>query len=334
MENEELKQETISSTETEPATDQGAQTTETAPATEDIPSMSEFESQINHSFRKLKAGDIVTGTVIGISDTEVTVDLNSYAEGIIKLEELSNDPRFSIKADIRIGEEISATVLREDREGNILLSRKQADDVLAWDTLKTMMADRTPVTVKVAQVVNAGVVTYLHGIRAFIPASKLDINYVEDLSTYVGKELTVQVITVDEEKKKLVLSAKDLLLEQAIAEKNSRAAKLTTGTVLSGKVEKLMPFGAFVDLGNGLSGLVHVSQISEKHIKTPAEVLKVGDAVKVRVRDVKDGKISLSMKTVNEKDEAAEANDAPMEFSTGGEATTGLAELLKNIKLS
>lgn len=301
---------------------------------ENIPSMAEFESQIDHSFRKLKPGDIVTGTVIGISDTEVTVDLNSYTEGIIKLEELSNDPRFSIKADIQIGEEISATVLKEDREGNILLSRKQADDILAWDTLKKMMDERTPVTVKIAQVVNAGVVTYLQGIRAFIPASKLALTYVEDLSTFVGKELAVQVITVDKEKKKLVLSAKDLLLAQAVAEKNNRASQLAVGSILSGKVEKLMPFGAFVDLGDGLSGLVHISQISDKRIKTPSEVLKVGDEVKVRVRDVKDGKISLSMKNLNAKDEAVDTQAGPREFSSGGEATTGLAELLKNIKLS
>lgn len=338
MENEELKQETVPETgdaQTEAQAPQAERNAD-AQAAEPIPSMAEFESQIDHSFRKLKAGDIVTGTVIGISDTEVTVDLNSYAEGIIKLEELSNDPRFSIKADIQVGEEISATVLREDREGNILLSRKQADDVLAWDTLKAMMAERTPATVKVAQVVNAGVVTYLHGIRAFIPASKLSLDYVEDLSTFVGKELLVQVITVDPEKKKLVLSAKDLLLEQAIAEKNNRAASLAIGSVMSGKVEKLMPFGAFVDLGNGLSGLVHISQISEKHIKSPGEVLKVGDVVNVRVRDVKDGKISLSMKMADGKEgnETAQASRTPMEFSTGGEATTGLAELLKNIKLS
>jgi small subunit ribosomal protein S1 len=322
MENEELKQTT------------DAPQVETATKEEKIPSMAEFESQIDHSFRKLKPGDIVTGTVIGISDTEVTVDLNSYTEGIIKLEELSNDPRFSIKADIQIGEEISAIVLKENREGNILLSRRQADDILAWDTLKKMMEEHTPVTVKVAQVVNAGVVTYLQGIRAFIPASKLALTYVEDLSTFVGKELVVQVITVDKEKKKLVLSAKDLLLAQAVAEKNNRASQLAIGSILSGKVEKIMPFGAFVDLGDGLSGLVHISQISDKRIKTPGEVLKVGDEVKVRVRDVKDGKISLSMKNLSAKDEAVETPTGPREFSSGGEATTGLAELLKNIKLS
>ena len=322
MENEELKQTT------------DAPQVETATKEEKIPSMAEFESQIDHSFRKLKPGDIVTGTVIGISDTEVTVGLNSYTEGIIKLEELSNDPRFSIKADIQIGEEISAIVLKENREGNILLSRRQADDILAWDTLKKMMEEHTPVTVKVAQVVNAGVVTYLQGIRAFIPASKLALTYVEDLSTFVGKELVVQVITVDKEKKKLVLSAKDLLLAQAVAEKNNRASQLAIGSILSGKVEKIMPFGAFVDLGDGLSGLVHISQISDKRIKTPGEVLKVGDEVKVRVRDVKDGKISLSMKNLSAKDEAVETPTGPREFSSGGEATTGLAELLKNIKLS
>lgn len=312
-----------------------AQSADNTPAEpESIPSMSEFEAQINRSFRKLMPGDIVTGTVIGISDSEVTVDLNSYAEGIIKLEELSNDPRFSIKADVRLGEEISATVLREDRSGNILLSRRQADDVLAWDKLRAMLADRTPAAVKIAQAVNGGVVTYLHGIRAFIPASKLDINYVEDLGSYVGRELTVQVITADEAAGKLVLSAKDIALEKAISEKNSRAARLPIGSVVSGKVEKIMPFGAFIDLGSGLSGLVHISQICEKRIKSANEVLRTGETVNVKILDVKDGKISLSIKAVNEKDETEDAEAAPLEYSSGEEATTGLGALLKNIKLS
>lgn len=309
-------------------------TAKAAPEPEIIPSMEEFEAEISRSFRKLEPGDIVKGTVIGISDTEVTVDLGCYAEGIIKLEELSNDPRFSIKADIAIGEEISATVLREDREGNILLSRRQADDVLAWDVLKEMAANETVATVKIAQAVNGGVVTYLNGIRAFIPASKLDVNYVEELSAYVGKDLQVQVLTVDEAQKKLVLSAKDIALKKAIAEKNSRAAGLPIGAVVSGRVEKIMPFGAFVDLGNGLSGLVHISQICEKRIKSANEVIKVGEEVHVKILDVKDGKISLSIKAVNEKDEVEEAEEVPLEYSSGEDATTGLGALLKNIKLS
>ncbi len=305
-----------------------------APA-EPVPSMDDFKDEITRSFRKLKQGDIVKGTVIGISETEVTLDLGCYAEGIIKLEELSNDPRFSIKADVTVGEEITATVLREDKEGNILLSRKQADDVLAWETLKQLLTDRTPVTVKVAQEVKGGVVTYLHGIRAFIPASKLTAGYVEDLSSFVGQEIQVQVITADEENKKLVLSGKDLAMEKERAEKNSRAASLPVGTVTTGKVEKIMPFGAFVAIGDGLSGLVHISQMSTKRIKTPNEVVKVGDEVTVRVRDVKDGKISLTMRISDEKEERSKDVDAgPREYSSGGEAVTGLGALLKNIKLN
>lgn len=316
----------------EPVTAPAEETT----ATETTPSMDDFKDEISQSFRKLESGDIVKGTVIGVSDTEVTVDLGCYAEGIIKLEELSNDPRFSIKADIKVGEEISAKVLREDKEGNILLSRKQADDVLAWDTLKQMMADRTIATVKVAQEVKSGVVTYLNGIRAFIPASKLAAGYVEDLSTFVGKEIEVQVITADQENKKLVLSAKDVALEKAREEKKSRIANLPIGTVVTGKVEKIMQFGVFVDIGDGLSGLVHISQMSTKRIKTPDEVVKVGDEVKVKIRAVKDGKISLSMRAVEEKDKPQEAveSSGPREYSSGGEAATSLGSLLKNIKLS
>ncbi len=316
----------------EPVTTPAEETT----ATETTPSMDDFKDEISQSFRKLESGDIVKGTVIGVSDTEVTVDLGCYAEGIIKLEELSNDPRFSIKADIKVGEEISAKVLREDKEGNILLSRKQADDVLAWDTLKQMMADHTIATVKVAQEVKSGVVTYLNGIRAFIPASKLAAGYVEDLSTFVGKEIEVQVITADQENKKLVLSAKDVALEKAREEKKSRIANLPIGTVVTGKVEKIMQFGVFVDIGDGLSGLVHISQMSTKRIKTPDEVVKVGDEVKVKIRDVKDGKISLSMRAVEEKDKPQEAveSSGPREYSSGGEAATSLGSLLKNIKLS
>ncbi|MBE5962691.1 MAG: S1 RNA-binding domain-containing protein [Lachnospiraceae bacterium] len=302
--------------------------------TESIPSMSEFEDEITKSFHTLKEGDIVTGTVIGVSDTEVTVDLSYYAEGLIKLEELSNDPRFSIKADMIIGDQVTATVIGEDRDGNILLSRKQADDVLSWESLEDMLKNKTIAKVKVAEAVNAGVVTYLKGIRAFIPASKLALEYVEDPSVYVGKELEVYVITADRDTKKLVLSAKDVLRDHAASEKNDRISHLQIGLVTKGKVDKIMPFGAFVQLSDGLSGLVHISQICGKHIKSPSEVVKVGDEVNVKILDVKDGKISLSMKAVEETEEVLDdVNEAPMEFSTGEDATTGLGALLKGIKL-
>lgn len=299
-----------------------------------VPSMDDFKDELSHSFRKLQPGDIVKGTVIGVSDTQVTIDLGSYSEGIIKIDELSNDPRFSIKADIAVGDVVSATVLREDREGNILLSMKQADDVLAWDKLREMKENRTISKVKVATAVKAGVTTYLQGIRAFIPASQLALEYVEDTEAFVGKELDVVVHDVDEEDSKLVLSAKEVLRDRAAKDKTSRISRLQVGLVTTGKVEKITTFGAFVNIGEDLSGLVHISQICGRRLKSVREVLNEGDEVTVKIMDVKDGKISLSMKAVEEKEEVLDdaVEEAAEEYSDGGTTGTGLAALLAGLK--
>lgn len=302
--------------------------------TERIPSMAEFEAELESSFKKLKEGDIVKGSVIGVSETEVTVDLGSYSEGIIKLEELSNDPRFSIKADIHVGDEVSAEVLYEDAEGRIFLSRKNAYDMLSWDALKEMHANKTVSNVKIAEAVNSGVITYLNGIRAFIPASQLSLQYVEDLQSFVGEKLDVQVIEVNQDDNKLILSAKELLKEKALADKNSRISKLQPGLILTGKVETIVPYGAFINIGEDLSGLVHISQICGRRIKSPKEVIKEGDTVTVKVIDIKDGKISLSMKAVEENAEILEdVEEAAFEYTSGEDASTSLASLLGKFKL-
>lgn len=308
--------------------------TETVAEPEIIPSMEEFESEINQSFKKIHEGDIIKGSVIGVSDTEVTIDLGYYTEGIIPLEELSNDPRFSIKADIQIGEEISAIVIQEDDgEGHILLSIKQANDVLAWDTLKEAMDSKKIYSVKIAEVVNSGVITYLEGIRAFIPASQLTLTYVDDLDAWVGKTIDVVIITVDSEKSKLVLSGKEVERDRAICERNSKISNLQIGLVTTGTIEKITTYGAFVSIGDGLSGLVHISQICGKRIKSPKEVVQEGQEVKVKIIDVKDGKVSLSMKAVEEREEVInDVEEAPVEYISEGSATTGLGALLAGFK--
>lgn len=302
--------------------------------TQAIPSMAEFEAELENSFKKLKEGDIVTGTVIGVSETEVTVDLGSYSEGIIKLEELSNDPRFSIKADIQIGDEVSAEVLYEDMEGRIFLSRKNAYDILSWDALKEMQKNKTVSNVKIAEAVNSGVITYLNGIRAFIPASQLSLQYVDDLESFVGQKLDVQVIEVNQDNNKLILSAKELLKEKALEDKNSRISKLQPGLIVTGKVETIVPYGAFVNIGEDLTGLVHISQICGRRIKSPKEVIKEGDDVTVKIIDIKDGKISLSMKAVAENDEVLDdVEEASFEYHSDEEASTSLGSLLSKLKL-
>ena len=303
---------------------------------EEMLSMSDFEDEINRSFKKVREGDILSGTVIGVTEAEVALDLGYYAEGIIKLEELSNDPRFSIKADIQVGDKVSAMVLREDDgQGNILLSMKRAAEVLAWDRLKEYMENRTILEVKLANAVNGGLVTYLEGIRAFVPASQLALTYVEELEEWEGKTLEVMVITVEEEKGKLVLSGKEVAREKAEADRNSKINKLQKGLVTTGVIEKIAPYGCFVNIGEDLTGLVHISQICGKHIKSPNEVVKLGEEVKVKILDVKDGKISLSIKAVEEKEDVLEeVEEAPVEYTSGEEATTGLGSLLKGIKLN
>ena len=225
-------------------------------------SMKDYEKELEASFRTIKEGDVVKGTVIDVNEEEVTLDLKYYAQGIIKAEDMSADPSFSLLQDVKEGEELEAVVVSmDDGQGNILLSRKEANETLGWDVLQNDLEEKKDLSVKVTEAVNGGVVAYVEGIRGFIPASQLALSYVEDPSEYVGKKLTVRVITVDKEKEKLVLSAKEILREQEKEAHDHKVAMIVPGTVLEGTVESLQPYGAFVDLKDGLSGLVHISQI-------------------------------------------------------------------------
>ena len=298
-------------------------------------SMKDYERELEASFRKISEGDLISGTVIDVNEEEVTLDLKYYAQGIIKAEDMSNDPAFSLLNDVKAGDVIEATVIRmDDGQGNILLSKKEANEVLSWDVLEQMKEEKTDVTVKVSEAVNGGVVAYVEGIRGFIPASQLDLNYVEDPSAYVGKTLKVRVITVDQEKEKLVLSAKEILKEQQKEEHDHKVAMIVPGTILEGTVESLQTYGAFIDLKDGLSGLVHISQICQKRIKKPSEVLKAGDKVKVKVLNTNDGKISLSIKAVAEEQEASEVEDFDTaSFSSNENVGTSLGDLFAKLKL-
>ena len=201
-----------------------------------------------------------------------------------------------------MGDVVEATVIKtDDGEGNILLSRKEANDVLAWEKLQQMLEEETTVKVRIKESVPSGVVAYLEGIRAFIPASQITLDYVEDTDAWIGKEIEAKVITVDQEKEKLVLSGKVVARAAEQEERNHRISMIVPGTVLEGTVENLMPYGAFIGLGNGLSGLVHISQICERRIGKPSEVLKVGQKVKAKVLNTNDNKISLSMKALEEE---------------------------------
>ncbi len=299
-------------------------------------SMADFEEELNASLKQIHEGDVITGTVIDVIEDEVVLDLKYYTEGVIRKEDFSADPTLNLKEAVQVGDEISATVVRRDGgQGQIMLSKKDAANLVAWDKLRSLKDRQENIRVKVAGVVKSGVIAYVEDIRGFIPASKLALDYVDedDLNDWLGKELEVRVITVDEDDGKLVLSAKEILREKEAEEKKARISNVQVGLVTEGKVESIQPYGAFIDLGNGLTGLVHISQICEKRIKTPAAVLHVGDEVKVKVIAVKDGKLSLSMKALQDV-AAEEIQEETVELPESEELTTNLGALFANIKLS
>ena len=296
--------------------------------------MADYTRELEASFRTIREGDIISGSVIDVNEEGVTLDLGYYAPGVIKTADLSKDPGFSVLTDVHVGDVLEGTVMKkDDGAGNILISCVEAAEVLGWDKLAQYQEEKTAVTVKVSEVVNKGVVAFVEGIRGFVPASQLALDYVEDLERFIGKTLEVRVITVDKDKKKLVLSAKDILKEKEAERLNHKVSMIVPGSILEGRVESLMPYGAFVDLGDGLNGLVHISQISQKRIKKPSEALNVGDVVKVKVLNTNNNKISLSIKEALESSQPDEIEEKQAEEYSSNEAVgTSLAALLKGLK--
>ena len=188
------------------------------------------------------------------------------------------------------------------------------DTLLAWEKIKEYMEQKTVLDLTVYEIVNKGVIVMVEGIRGFIPASRLDVKHVEDLNAWLDRPVKARIIEADMEKGKLVLSAREVIRE-----------------VRKGTVESLQSYGAFVDLGDGISGLLHISQISTRRLKHPGEVLKEGQEVTVKVIKNQDGKIGLSMRALVEDQEQAE--EEAIEIPKSEEIGTSLGDLFKNIKL-
>jgi len=206
-----------------------------------------------------------------------------------------------------------------------------------WAKLTEYLNEKTVLNVKIGGVVNAGVIAYVDNVRGFIPASRLSLEHVEDLNEWLHKKIKVRVITADPQKKRLVLSAREILREEARAkaaeERQTAMEQTSVGDVMEGTVETLKDYGAFVRLENGLSGLVHVSQISDKRVTSPDKVLKEGETVKVKVIAIKDGKLSLSMKALLEKSAEESDHNRDYKLPKSESISTNLGSLLANLKL-
>ncbi|HJB19105.1 MAG TPA: S1 RNA-binding domain-containing protein [Candidatus Bariatricus faecipullorum] len=223
----------------------------------------------------------------------------------------------------------NTAAMEQETAENMADYEEHLDDANPWNIVADYMEKKTILPVKVEGIVNGGAIAMVEGIRGFIPASRLSLSYIEDLESYLLKDIEVRVIEADQASGRLILSAREILREKEQKAREELLASVKVGSVLTGTVESLQSYGAFVRLENGLSGLVHISQISTERIKTPGQVLNIGDTVSVKVIGIKDGKISLSMKALMEDKKKEE--ETHVELPKSESIGTSLGDLLKNL---
>lgn len=211
------------------------------------------------------------------------------------------------------------------------------DTLIAWEKIYKYKETGEILPVTVSGIVNKGVIALVEGVRGFIPVSRLDINHVEDTNDWLGKDIRVRVIEADMEKSKLVLSAREILREESSAARKAQRelaiSKIEVGSVVEGKVDSLQSYGAFIDLGDNVTGLVHISQISNSHIKSPKEALEIGQTIQAKVIKNENGKISLSIKELLEEKRISEEEEIKNNIPKVESIGTSLADLLSGLKL-
>lgn len=253
------------------------------------------------SFKDIHLGSRVTGKVVKITNDEVFVDIGWKSEGIIPFVDEKGVRQIRSQDQLSVGDEITAVVTRvENEEGYTVLSKRQADEAIAQERLAKLAESKEEFQVKVVEVVKGGLLVDI-GLRGFVPASQIQLGYVEDLNKFLGETLRVKIIEFDPAKRKVVLSQRIILEEEKANKRQQLMETLQVGDIVSGVVLRIVNFGAFIDIG-GIDGLLHISEMSYARIKHPSEILKIGDEVKVQVLkfDNTTGRLSLGLKQLQE----------------------------------
>lgn len=261
----------------------------------------DFPEVLEQTMVNFANGDIIEGTVVSVTRNEIMVDVGYKSEGVIPSRELSvqkdNDPR----SILNIGDKVQALVInKEDDDGRLLLSVKRAKYEKAWKEIEKLTKEGSSVKGTVVEVVKGGLIVDI-GVRGFLPASLIDVRRIKDLDSFNGKEIEAKIVEFDRQKNNIVLSRKAYMEEEMSDERQEFLDDLEVGNIKEGKVSSIVNFGAFVDIG-GMDGLVHVSELSWRHVENPNEVVKVGDKVDVKVLEIDTDKsrISLSIKQVTD----------------------------------
>ncbi|KAB1646374.1 MULTISPECIES: 30S ribosomal protein S1 [unclassified Pseudoclavibacter] len=270
-------------------------------AVNDIGSSEDFLAAVEKTLKFFNDGDLITGTVVKIDRDEVLLDVGYKTEGVIPSRELSIKHDVDPDEVVKVGDEVEALVLqKEDKEGRLILSKKRAQYERAWGDVEKIKEADGVVKGTVIEVVKGGLIVDI-GLRGFLPASLIELRRVRDLTPYLGQELEAKILELDKNRNNVVLSRRALLEETQSATRTSFLNELRPGQIRKGVVSSIVNFGAFVDLG-GVDGLVHVSELSWKHIEHASDVVKVGQEVTVEVLSVERDRerVSLSLKATQE----------------------------------
>ncbi len=264
-------------------------------------SIEDLIAAIDATIKPFSDGDLVSGTIVKIDKEEVLVDIGYKSEGVIPARELSLRHDVDPSEIVSLGEQIEALVLqKEDKEGRLILSKKRASYERAWGRIEEYKRAGKIVKGTVIEVVKGGLIVDV-GLRGFLPASLVELRRVRDLQQFVGKELECKIIELDKNRNNVVLSRRAYLEEAHFEQRKDFLANLTVGERRTGTVSSVVNFGAFVDLG-GVDGLVHVSELSWRHVDHPSEVVQVGQEIEVEVLSVEPerDRVSLSLKNTQE----------------------------------
>lgn len=265
---------------------------------EEVQKMSElsFEQMLDESFKTIHNGEVVEGTVIDVKPDEIILNIGYKADGIITKSEYSNDSSLDLTTVVSVGDAMTVKVLKvNDGEGQVLLTYKRLAAEKSNERLKEAFENKEVLKATVTQILGGGLCAEVEGVRVFIPASLVSDSYEKDLSKYDGKEIEFVISEFNPRRNRVIGDRRQLLVAERAEKQRELFARLQVGDTIEGVVKNVTDFGAFVDLG-GVDGLLHISEMSWGRVENPKKVFKVGDNLKVLVKDINDTKVALSLK--------------------------------------
>ncbi len=272
-----------------------------------------FEQMLEESMKTIRNGEVVEGTVIDVKPDEIVLNIGYKSDGIITRNEYTNEPNVDLTTVVSAGDTMEAKVIKvNDGEGQVLLSYKRLAAEKGNKKLEEAFENQTVLTAKVAQVLGGGLSVVVDETRVFIPASLVSDTYEKDLSKYKDQEIEFVITEFNPRRRRIIGDRKQLLVAKKAELQKELFARINVGDVVEGTVKNVTDFGAFIDLG-GADGLLHISEMSWGRVESPKKVFKVGDVVKVFIKDINDTKIALSMKFPEDNP----WNDAASKFAVG-----------------